>query len=114
MSISWSKFFPSHSTIIVLVIFNITILILFTLIYTLCEMQNPNSFNNVNPKSEVVLTNFTDHLLLSIAIQSGIGLSNITPVTNTAKILVSLQQFLVMTSGLVSIYLFIYFSVKQK
>ena len=114
MSISWSKFFPSHSSIVILVIFNITILILFTFIYTLCEMYNPNSFNNVNPKSQIILTNFTDHLLLSTAVQSGVGLSNITPVTNTAKILVSLQQFMVMSSGLVSIFLFIYFSVKQK
>lgn len=113
MSVNWSKFFPSHSTIVILVLYNITVLILFTVIYTMCEKYNPNSFNNVNPKSEIILTNFTDHLLLSIAVQSGIGLSNITPVTNTAKILVSFQQFLVMTSGLISIYLFIYFSVKK-
>jgi len=71
-------------------------------------MHNPNSFNNSNPNSKVVLTDVTDHFLLSIAVQSGVGLASITPVTNTAKLLVSFQQFIVMTSRLVSIYLFIY------
>ena len=77
-------------------------------------MRNPNSFNNANPNSSVILTNFTDHLLLSAAVQSGVGLASIIPVTNTAKLLVSFQQFLVMTSGLVSVYIFIYFNIKQK
>jgi hypothetical protein len=51
-----------------------------------------------------------DHFLLSIAVQSGVGLCSVTPNNNIGKMLVASQQFLVMTSGFVSIYLFIYFT----
>jgi hypothetical protein len=108
MSINWSKFVSTHSTIIILLTFNIIIVILFTLLYSICHAQNNKSFNNSDPHSKIITTDILDHFLLSIAIQSGVGYASINPVSNTAKVLVSAQEFLVLTSSLLSIYLFIY------
>jgi hypothetical protein len=113
MSVNWSKFFSSHSAMIILVTFNIFVLFTFMILYAWCNSRDPTSFNNANPKSNIIATNLTDHFLLSVAIQSGTGYASVTPVTNTAKILVSIQEFIVMTSGLVSVYLFIYLFNKK-
>lgn len=113
MPIEWTKFLSSHYAMVILVIFNIIVVITFMILYAWCNSMDPNSFNDANPKSNVVATNFTDHFLLSIAIQSGVGYASVTPVTNTAKILVSIQEFIVMSAGLVSVYLFIYLFNKK-
>lgn len=113
MSVQWPKFLSSHLTIIILIIFNIIVLIVFMLLYALCNLRDPTSFNDANPKTNKVATNFVDHFLLSVAVQSGIGYASITPNTNTAKILVSIQEFMVMTSSLVSVYLFVYLFNKK-
>lgn len=113
MTIKLPKFVSSHLSIIILIIFNIIVLIVFMFLYTLCNLRDPTSFNDANPKSNIVETKFIDHFLLSVAVQSGIGYASITPVSNTAKILVSIQEFLVMTSSLVSVYLFVYFFNKK-
>lgn len=107
MAVNWNKFYSTHSTIIILVTFNIIILLTFTLLYYLCERNNKQSFQKPNNPSPI---DIIDHLLLSVAIQSGVGLCSITPTNNTAKVLVAMQEFMVMSSSFVSIYLFIYFA----
>ena len=95
----------THYLIIILVLFNIFILITFTCIYNWCDTNG--SFKKHH---ETTPNNFSDHLSLSISIQSGVGLSSIIPISTLSKILVSLQEFIVMTSTLISIYIIIIFS----
>jgi len=85
-------------------------LILFAFLYFLCEYYNKGSFSDIKTTSPNRVTSILDHFLLSCAIQSGVGFSNIIPLNNLAKFLVFIQQFIVLTSTLISIYLFIYFS----
>ena len=112
MYVSLQKFVNAHLSIIVLVIFNIIILVLFAILYFLCDFFDKTSFNNTKTSQSHVST-IIDHFLLSCAIQSGVGYANTTLYNDKAKLLVFIQQFIVMTSTLLSIYLFIYFSTKK-
>jgi len=69
--------------------------------------MNSQSFFKLNNPSPI---DIIDHFLLSAAVQSGVGLCSISPNNNTAKLLIAIQECIVMSSSLVSIYLFIYFS----
>lgn len=107
MGFNWNKFVSTNSTILILVSFNIISLITFTLLYYLCERNISQSFKKSDNPSSIEII---DHFLLSVAVQSGVGLCSITPNNNIAKLLVALQEFFVMSSSFVSIYLFIYFT----
>ena len=106
MKFNWKKFVSLHSTIVVLFIFNIIILFTFTLLYNLCERNNKKSFYKAdNPSPSSII----DHFLLSIGIQSGVGLTSISPSNDISKLLVATQQFFVMASSAIIIYVFIFF-----
>lgn len=115
MDINLHLFFLTHFNIIILVIFNIFILLAFMLLYAMCYNSDPKSFNDrYFENSKKVRIGLIDHFLLSVAIQSGVGYARIMPASDTAKTLVSLQQFIVMSASLVSVYIFIYFFTRRK
>jgi hypothetical protein len=107
-----NKLISKHNNIIILVLLNIFIVILFTFIYKVCHANDKTSFITSNIKvnandNKVADITIIDYFLLSVAIQSGVGYASINPVTNTSKIIVSIQQFLLLFSGLIAVYLFI-------
>lgn len=107
MVFNWKKFISRHSTVIVLLIYNIIILFIFTILYYLCEINFSYSFyKEGEPKPSYII----DHFLLSVSIQSGVGLASIIPSNNISKLLVATQQFFVMTSNAIILYLFIIIS----
>ncbi len=61
----------------------------FAFLYSVCQVWYPGSFNAVasGPRSWLEL------LFLSFSIQSGTGLSDIVPLTPTARVLAALQMF---------------------
>lgn len=112
MPLNLQKFVNAHMTVIYLAVFNIFFLLLFGILYFLCDYYDKTSFTSTISSPKYVITTF-DHFLLSCAIQSGVGYANITPCNEKTKLLVFIQEFMVMTNVLVSIYLFIYLPNKK-
>ena len=81
------------------VFFHIFCIILFTLIY----VHSYDHFENITDKK--YNTNM-DFLLLSTTIQSGVGLTDLLPTSNYAKIMVILQQLLRIFTHVITIYIF--------
>ncbi len=63
----------------------------------------PNNFQALNPKDDLT---YIDYLFYSVTIQSGVGLPDITSVSNLAKILAIIQQLILMGTTFILVYLF--------
>lgn len=81
-------------------IFNIIIIIIFAIIYAYI---GSNNFKRVNKQKLTYL----DYLFYSVTIQTGVGLPDITAISNIAKILALIQQLILMASAYIIIVLFI-------
>ncbi len=80
------------------VFFHLCCIVLFTGIYYYLrgELSIPNA-------SEV---NAMDCALLSVTIQSSVGMTNIVPLTNLTKIVMSIQQVMLITTYVFTVYIF--------
>ena len=58
------------------------------------------------PISNVDTMNYSDALLLSVTIQSGVGIAYIIPQSNICKILMIIQQFIMILSYIFILYIF--------
>jgi len=81
------------------VLFNIVAIILFSVIYFLFKIE----FENFSNKNKIT---YLDLLLLSTTIQAGVGISTINPITSTTKILTIIQQILMISTHVFTLYLF--------
>ena len=79
-------------------IFHIMCILFFTTIYD----ANRELFKDNNQKE----LHFMDFLSLSTTIQSGVGYSNIYPTTYGIKLLTILQQLIMISTNIFTIYLF--------
>jgi len=84
------------------VIFHIICIMIFTLIYSNFA---DNFESNAQDKKKQQLS-FIDFVSLSTAIQASVGLSTITPVMFTGKFLIILQQFILICTHVITLYLF--------
>ena len=82
-------------------LFNIAVVIIFSIVYSSISAHN---FEPLNPKDELT---YLDFLFYALTIQSGIGLPDVTAVSNLAKILVIIQQLMLMGSAFILITFFI-------
>jgi len=80
--------------------FNILIVIIFSIIYA---HISPDNFEPLNIKDKLT---YIDFLFYSVTIQSGIGLPDVTALSDLAKILVLIQQLILMGSAFILVYLF--------
>ena len=80
------------------VFFHLCCIVFFTGIYYHLrgELSIPNA-------SEV---NAMDCALLSITIQSSVGMTNVAPLTNLSKIVMSIQQLILITTYVFTVYIF--------
>ena len=80
------------------VFFHLCCIVLFTGIYYYLrgELSIPNA-------TEV---NAMDCALLSVTIQSSVGITNIVPLTNLSKIVMSIQQLVLITTYVFTVYIF--------
>lgn len=80
------------------VFFHLCCIVLFTGIYYHLrgELSIPNA-------TEV---NAMDCALLSITIQSSVGMTNVAPLTNLSKIVISIQQLILITTYVFTVYIF--------
>ena len=82
-------------------LFNLLIIIVFALIYT---NMSPSNFEPSHPKD---VLNYIDFFFYSITVQTGIGLPDVIALSDLAKILVSIQQLILMGSAFILISLFL-------
>jgi cytochrome c oxidase assembly factor CtaG len=81
-------------------LFNIAVVIIFSIVYSSISSHN---FEALNPKDELT---YLDFLFYALTIQSGIGLPDVTAVSDLAKILVIIQQLMLMGSAFILITFF--------
>jgi len=81
-------------------IFNIIVIIIFSIIYYSISHHN---FEPLNPKDELT---YIDYLFYATTVQSGIGLPDVTALSDLAKILSLIQQLILMGSAFILIRFF--------
>lgn len=81
-------------------LFNILCIIVFAIIYTVIPANN---FMALSKKDTL---NIVDYLFYSLTIQSGVGLPDVTALSDLAKILAMIQQLIVMGSAYIIINVF--------
>lgn len=83
-------------------------IIFFTMFYyyysTHFEKNTSNKCKNYNCDTEV--NTLIDFLLFSTTIQAGVGLNEISPISNYAKIFIILQQLIMISINVITIYVF--------
>jgi hypothetical protein len=81
-------------------LFNLLVIIIFSLIYS---SISPHNFEPLNPKDKLT---YIDFLFYAVTIQSGIGLPDVTALSDLAKILALIQQLILMGSAFILVSLF--------
>jgi hypothetical protein len=81
-------------------IFNIIIILVFSFVYS---SISPHNFEPLKPRDKLT---YLDYLFYAVTIQSGIGLPDVTAVSDLAKILAMIQQLILMGSAFILIRLF--------
>jgi len=86
------------------VVFQFCCVLMFGLIYLYFEnhfVRDPAFTINHKKNPELI-----DCLFLSITIQAGVGFSDLYPITNIAKIILILQQFIMISTNVFLLYIF--------
>jgi hypothetical protein len=83
------------------VLSHIIFIFLFSLIYFLFKEGFVSDINTKNNKIE-----YLDTLLLSASIESGTGFSVISPVSNTCKFIIIIQEFIMVSVYVLTLYHF--------
>lgn len=84
--------------------FHVSCIFLFTLIYLYLSEHFEN--NNKISKPNTKYREFTDFLLLSTTIQAGVGISDLFPISFYSKIVVIIQQFIMLLTNVITLYIF--------
>ena len=80
-------------------IFHFICIFIFTLLYYNFSYDYDNS-------RDVVNTTILDFLLLSTTIQAGVGISGLYPINDIGKIIMILQQMIMLSIHVLTLYLF--------
>jgi len=81
-------------------IFNILAIVIFSIIYS---SISPHNFEPLNPKDKLT---YIDFLFYSVTIQSGIGLPDVTALSDLAKLLAVIQQLILISTAFILVYFF--------
>jgi len=84
------------------VIFHLFCIILFAYIYLYLSDHFQSDIEDKNKKYKTYL----DFFLLSTTVQSGVGISDLFPVSNYSKIALIIQQFLMLLTHIITLYIF--------
>lgn len=82
------------------IVFHISCIILFSLLYLYFSSHFVNNDGNKAHKS------YIDFLLLSTTVQAGVGISDLYPVSFYSKIVMIIQQMLMLTTHIFTLYIF--------
>jgi hypothetical protein len=81
------------------IFFHFVCIVIFTVLY----YNFSNDYDNNNNKNH---DSFLDFLLLSTTIQAGVGISGLYPINDIGKIIMILQQMLLLSSHIITLYVF--------
>jgi hypothetical protein len=81
------------------VVFHFVCILIFALFYYYFK-------DDFHPKAQDKSLNSVDYLLLSTTIQTGVGISDIYPVSFYGKIIMIIQQFLMLLTHVFTLYVF--------
>jgi hypothetical protein len=81
-------------------LFNMAMIIIFSIMYSYIS---PHNFKALNPSDKLT---YLDFLFYAVTIQSGIGLPDVTALSDLAKVLALIQQLSVIGSAYILLRLF--------
>lgn len=84
------------------VIFHLLCIILFAYVYLYFSEHFESNYASKNKKYK----SYLDYLLLSTTIQAGVGISDLYPISTFSKLAVIIQQFLMLLSHIITLYVF--------
>lgn len=84
------------------VVFHALCIIIFAWIYFHLSDHFLNDNENHNPK----FNSYIDYFLLSTTIQAGVGISDLYPISYYSKLVMIIQQFILILSHVITIYIF--------
>ena len=87
------------------VVFHFLCVIIFSLFY----WKYTNHFirdNGLTDNNKIIKPTYIDHLFLSTTIQAGVRYSDLYPITNITKLLMILQQFIMISTNIFILYVF--------
>jgi len=87
-------------TVTLTFLFNMAMIVIFSITYS---QISPHNFKALNPSDELT---FLDFLFYAVTIQSGIGLPDVTALSDLAKALALCQQLSVIGSAYILLRLF--------
>ena len=83
-------------------IFHLFCIFIFAFIYFYFSHQ----FQSNNEEKHIKYNNFIDYLLLSTTIQAGVGISDLYPISFYSKIVLIIQQIMLIFTHLITLYIF--------
>ena len=83
-------------------IFHLISIIVFTYLY----LHLSEDFQSINKERNNKYNSYLDCFLLSTTIQAGVGISDLYPNSYYSKIAVIIQQFLMMMTHIITLYVF--------
>jgi hypothetical protein len=84
------------------VLFHVLCIILFALIYFYLSQD----FQSTNGEEKSKYSKLIDFLLLSTTIQAGVGISDLYPISFYSKIVLIIQQIILIFTHLITLYIF--------
>jgi|LakMenEpi03Aug12_release.lakeMendotaPanAssembly.Ray.scaffolds.fasta_scaffold2380614_1 hypothetical protein len=81
-------------------VFHLFCIIIFALIYFYFAEHFQSNKQNIK------YNDFTDYLLLSTTIQAGVGLTELYPISSYSKMLLMLQQLILILTHIITLYIF--------
>ena len=82
--------------------FHILCIIIFAIMYN----YNSENFDVLELDTNNKTATFLDYLLFSTTIQAGVGFSYLTPISIIGKIIIILQQLLMLFTHVITLYIF--------
>lgn len=82
-------------------LFHSACIVIFTILYT-AFVEDYNEKNDGD--GHVTNNTFLDCLLLSTTIQAGVGISNMYPLNSIGKLIMIIQQLIMMSANLITLY----------
>jgi hypothetical protein len=86
--------------------FHILCIILFTILYIRTNDHFYNIFAEKQNDKVIKHISIIDFILFATTIQAGVGITQIYPITNMSKILVTIQQLVMLFTNVFALYIF--------
>ena len=83
-------------------IFQIFCILIFSMLY----WMNSDGFQSEFADRRKEKITYVDHLFTAVTLQASVGFTELYPITTKTKILVILQQFIMISSNILILYLF--------